>query len=1018
VAQASALLFTLLPASGQVQGYADQLWRVADGLPNAQVRGITQTTNGFLWVGTLEGLASFDGLTFSTVESRPLREMIRQFYIGVAAGRDGSVWFSNGKGLSRHKEGRTSYYTTTNGLPSGYVLTVLCDSRGDVIAGTEKGARILKDGSFVPLVKNDPIGSAPVRTILEDGQGKLWFGCSNGLFKLEGDQLVRGTKEQGLFPVIPILALAKGSNEVIWAGTTEGLARIDASGSTNFTMEHGLLTNSVRSLCQAKDGTLWVGSSAGLQRLEQDQLPFVTQVSSFAAEYDWAREYVFSIFEDDEANIWVGSNHGLMRMKRERFKVYSVREGLPSRLVNTVMEDHLGRVWVGTSGGIARIENGRVISGIAVTNESKVMQLPKIPVLSLLEDDQDDIWFGTRAGIYRMQSDVLLHYTAEKSKLADDVARCMLQLTPKSYWIGNNNGLTRYRFLLFTNFAAKVGLEFTGVRALAEGREKRIWVGSEEGLTVFKGDTYKRYTANDGLSSERINALYMDKEYTLWIGTENGGLDRFRDGKFVPITPAASGLFSERIYSIVEDDHGNLWIGSRRGIFRTRKGDLNAFADGKISAVNCVAYANEDGLRSIQCTGNSQPAAWKGRDGRLWFATVDGVAVVDSENLIVNRTPPRVSLQKILVDGQAVAVGRQLELPPGRRNLQFEYSGICLQAPEKIRFQYQLKGVDADWVDAGPRRVAAYGNLRPGSYQFLIRCSNNDGFWTPSPAAYAIAITPHFYQRSAFYGGVGGILALSIVALHLLRVRRHEFQRRELEALVARRTEHLEAALKSMETFTYSMAHDLRAPLRSIGTLTSLWLAEYRDTFDSTARDYAERIEKAVKKMDQLMKDLLDYGRVAHASAAVERIDVQQAFEAVRATVQPEVEAKNGAIETRVEAGEIMANPLLLRQVLTNLVTNALKFVPPQKSPQVQLRTELRNGCVRISVEDNGIGIQRQYLGRIFGLFERLEADKNYPGTGVGLAIVHKAVERMGGKVGVDSEPGRGSCFWVELPAA
>ena len=1005
----------------QSQGYADQLWKVSDGLPNTQVRGITQTTNGLLWVGTVEGLATFDGLTFSLVEPRPLREMLKQYYLGLAVGPDGSVWFSNGHGLSRHQNGHTSYYSVTNGLPSPYVMAVFCGQNGEVIAGTDKGVRHLSNGRFVPFAGDEIIGSAAVRAVVRDDQGNLWFGCSNGLFKLENGRFVRGANEPAA-----VLALAKGTNGVLWAGTTAGLLRIDASGSTNFTTANGLLTNAVRSLCQATDGTLWIGTSRGLQRLEQGQLPFISQVNNSAAEYDWAAEYVFSLFEDEEGNIWAGTNRGLLRLKRERFKVYSAREGLPSRLVNTVMEDRLGRVWVGSAGGIARIEQGKVISGLAVTNETRVVdgtnqtrvfQFPKVAVLSLLEDDEGDIWFGTRLGVYRLKTNAVLHYTAEKSKLADNVARCMLQLTPKSYWIGNSNGLTRYRFQLFTNFAAKVGLNFTDVRALAEGKEKRLWVGSEEGLTVFKGDTYKRYTANDGLSPERVNALYVDHEETLWIGTDSGGLDRFRNGHFVAITPAASGLFSERIYSIVEDDHGNLWMGCRRGIFRARKDELNAFADGRINSVNCVAYGKEDGLRSIQCVGNSQPAAWKTQDGHLWFATVDGVAEIDANHLLVNRTPPRVSLQRVLVDGKPSGSIQGMEFPPGAGNIQFEYRGICLQAPDKVQFRYRLMGVDSQWVDAGSRRSATYANLRPGSYEFLVRCRNNDGLWSPSPVSCSFTLIPHFYQRTSFYAGVLGLAVAGGVGLHLLRMRRHQLQKHKLEALVASRTAHLEAAIKSMETFTYSIAHDLRAPLRTIRNLTELWMHEYHDQFDSTALGYAKRIETSVSKMDELMRDLMNYGLVAHASAAMEKVDLQRTVETIRADLQPQLEATRGAIEVKQQLGEVDADPVLLQQVLTNLLTNALKFVPPETPPHVQLSAERRKNCVRICVEDNGIGIQPKYRDRIFGLFERLDHGTKYPGTGVGLAIVQKAVERMGGKVGVESELGKGSCFWVELPA-
>jgi ligand-binding sensor domain-containing protein/signal transduction histidine kinase len=1007
-----------LTSRGQPGGYADQLWQVPDGLPNTQVRAITQTRDGFLLVGTVEGLARFDGLTFATVERRTLRDMIRQFYIGLAEARDGSVWFSNGQGLSRHFDGQRAFYGTNDGLPSEYVLTILCDSGGQVIAGTDKGIRVWRNGRFVSLAENDPVGNAGVRAIIEDKKGNLWIGAANGLFCFRDGKWITVFQEQTTLRDKSVLSLAEGTNGCVWAGTADGLTRIDENGITNFTSNHGLLTNAVRALCRAGDGTLWVGTSSGLQRLVDENLPFIRQTSSFAAEFDWARESVYTIFEDEEHNIWAGTNHGLMRLKRERFKVYSVREGLPSRVVNAVLEDSRGRVWIGTASGIARLEGGKIISSLGVTNQLRTNTFPRTPVLSLLEDDQGEMWFGTRIGVYRWRTNELLHYTVEKSKLADNIARCMLQLTPKLYFIGHDTGLTRYRFELFTNYSAKTGVSFTRVRALAEGRETRLWVGSEDGLTVFKGEANKRFTMKDGLSSDWINALYMDAAETLWIGTENGGLDRFKNGRVTAITPSASGIFGERIYSIVEDEKGNLWMGSRRGIFRASRKELQDFADGKITGIHCVSYGKADGLKNIQCSGNGQPAAFKGRNGHLWFATQDGVAVIDSQNLLNNSTPPKISLQRIIVDGQPLTPRRQMLFRPGKGNLQFEYTGICLQAPEKVRFQYRLEGVDSEWVDAGARRVAAYANVPPGKYRFLLRAGNNDEFWTHTPAAFALTLAPHFYQRSSFYGACIAAVILTIIVLHQMRVRQHQLQKQQLAELVDKRTRHLEEALQSMETFTYSIAHDLRAPLRTIRGMTSVLLDDYRKVFDAKALDYAQRIQKGVQKMEDLIRDLLIYGVVAHSHTPVEKVSLEKIFEQVLGELKAELQARKGVIEMTNTQPAVMANPLLLQQVLTNLVSNGLKFVAPEKPPHVRIWTKQFDHTVRIFVQDNGIGIHPKYSQRIFGLFERLHPDTEYPGTGVGLAIVQKGVERMGGKAGVESETGKGSCFWLELPAA
>ena len=1005
-------------AKRDIPRYHDQLWQVADGLPSAQVRAIVQSSTGYLWLGTLEGLARFDGIKFTTIERRTFREMRAQLYIGLAEDHEGGVWFSNGKGLSRWQYDRVESFNAANGLPSSYILFIQCTKRGELFVGTEKGIRKYINGRFVPLAKDDPMGDVPARAMLEDRKGDYWFGTASGLFKYSHGEFTAYTVQSGHLRDNSVLSLAQGSDNRIWIGTGGGLTCLDQTGSSHITTKEGLLSDTVRALLCDSRGNLWIGTTAGMMRMMGEAPPILAQENISLAEFGPVREIVYTFFEDSENNIWVGTNRGLIRLKPERFRVYSVREGLPHKIVNTVYEDTKGRVWFGTANGLARSENGKVIWGLTVKTDTTTNELPRSAVYSVMEDDAGDLWFGTQRGLFRAKEDSILHYTREKSKLADNVVRCMLQLNSKNYFFGNNTGLTRYRFQLFTNFAAKVGLPFTDVKAMVEGKEGRIWVGSEEGLTVFLGETFKRYTMKDGLSSEWVNALYIDKDDTLWIGTENGGLDRFKDGKFVAITPAASGIFSERIYSIIEDDFGNLWMGSRHGIFRANRKELNDYADGKVSTVRCISYGQSDGLRSIQCTGVSQPAAWKGNDGRLWFATTDGVAFIDSHNLPINSEPPKIVFQRLRVDGQPMTLTDGIHLMPGKGNIEFEYTAICLQAPEKTLFKYKLEGVDSDWMDVGDRRIATYANLSPGNYRFNIRACNNDGVWTESPASFAFTLEPHFYQAKGFYLLLASLVAFAAAAFHSSRLRVMAAREKELSDLVAKRTEHLQDALKSMETFTYSMAHDLRGPLRAIRGLTRALTEDYQQHFDATAIDYAKRIEKSGEKMDELIRDLLVYGQLSHSKVSVEFVDLENSLNKVRTELEAQLSGGKAFIEVKSPLINVRGNAVLLQQVLINLLSNALKFVERGKRSYVIVWTERRGPNVRICIRDNGIGIDKQHQERIFRLFERLHGETEFAGTGVGLAIVRKAVERMNGAVGVESSLGNGSCFWVELPEA
>jgi ligand-binding sensor domain-containing protein/signal transduction histidine kinase len=989
--------------------YAEQMWQVSDGLPSAQIKAILQSQDGFLWLGTPEGLARFDGVSFVTMERKMPREMRGQVFIGLAEGNEGSVWFSNGHGLSRHKNGGTTYYTTRNGLPSDYVLCLLTDHGGTLWVGTDKGLCRLERDTFV--VVEDGIPLTAVRTLVEDRSGNLWVGTYFGVFRYREGHVTPFTKQNNLLIDNPVMALAEGKGGRMWVGTISGLTVIEGGQARHFQTQDGLLNNNVRSLLCDDTGTLWVGTHAGLQRLINEQGPLLTYHSPSTADPGTGvAEFVYSIVQDHERNMWVGSSLGLRRLKATRFSTYSTTEGMPHRIVSSVIEDKDGTMWVGGINGISRIQGNDVIAGWGTRNG----RLTRANILSLLEDKHGEIWIGTDNGVYRIVEQTnLLHYLSPKDGVPEPVVRTIFQSSDGTYWCGHNNAVSVFREGHFSNFDA--GIAFSNVKTITEDKEHRIWIGSEEGVTMCAGANTRRYTMQDGLSSDLVNVLHFDKQGTLWIGTDNGGLNRFKDGRFFSITPA-SGLFGERIFSLLEDDTENFWMGSRSGIYRVSKFELDQLADGKIRTIHCIPYGRTDGIRNTQCSSISHPAAWKSRDGRLWFATLDGVVVTDPKKVKINSVPPRIVINRVVADGKSISPADGTKFPPGHGNFEFHYTGICLQAPEKIRFKYMLKGRDQDWIDAGEIRIANYNSVPPGDYEFLLRACNNDGVWSETPLSLAFTLQPRFYQTYPFYGGCVVGLILAIVGMHNFRVRAMRKREHELALLVQKRTEHLQETLRAMETFTYSLAHDLRAPLRAIRGLTQALFEDYRPQFDSAALDYCKRIEHSVERMDQLISDMLIYGQLAHSEVPLSAVDLESVVERVFTELEPQIATRKAVVEIRRPLPKVTANFTLLSQVLMNLVSNSIKFVPAAKIPDIRIWAERYYGNVKIFVQDNGIGIKPEYHERIFLLFERLHT--GYAGTGVGLAIVRKGMERMGGKVGVESQPGKGATFWLELPKA
>jgi signal transduction histidine kinase len=376
------------------------------------------------------------------------------------------------------------------------------------------------------------------------------------------------------------------------------------------------------------------------------------------------------------------------------------------------------------------------------------------------------------------------HFTPRQG-LPSSAIRVLCPDRGSNLWIGASSGLYRGCGDAFIPFGKQHGMGEPVVRALYEDRSGTMWVGTEEGLWRIQGDVVSKVSQAEGLSHQRVIAIYQDSDGTLWFGTGGGGLNRYKDGRFVAIT-TKQGLFSDGICEILEDDHGWLWMTSLRGIFRVRRSHLDWVAEGKLPWVECIAYGKTDGMWTEVCSSVSKPGAWKSRDGRLWFATLKGLCVIDPNSQSdEDRSPPPVVLERVLADkrpfpvNDAFSLPGRLRVPPGRGELEFYYTALSFRVPERNRFKYRLEGFESEWVDAGTRRVAFYNNLPPGEYRFQVAACNSDGVWNEPGAVAEVVLLPHFWQTWWFRLAAIGSVGLAALGLHRLRLARF----RELEAL-------------------------------------------------------------------------------------------------------------------------------------------------------------------------------------------------------------------------------------------
>ena len=736
------------------------VWQRKQGLPQSSVNAIVQTRDGYLWLGTEEGLARFDGARFRIFDRKNTPELQVHNVTVLLPGRDGGLWIGTlGGGLKRqHGESFTSY-TTENGLPEDIVSTLLEDPDGSLWLGTfSKGVARLRNGRFTSLTTKEGLSSDEVRALFRDSRGDLWIGTrGGGVNRWSAGSLTVWSTREGLAND-QVTAICEDAAGGIWVGTRGGLNRIAAGRVSTYRTKEGLTEDAVIGLHADRDGSLWIGTAGGgLNRFHAGRFTAMRKKQGLS------NDSVRAFWEDSEGSLWVGTSGGLNRLRPGPFTTLSPAEGLTEDDVRPILQDRAGNVWIGTlGGGLNRWSNGVIAS---FTTKHGLLS---DRVWALHEDREGALWVGTREGLNRLQEGRWSAYTT-KEGLAHNLVLSITEDREGSLWIGTAGGLNRWRDGVFTVFGRAEGLSNERIGAIAEGPDGTLWLGTMGGgLSRVVGG--KAEGVGGPLSNAFVNVIYPETDGTLWIGTSGDGLWRLRDGRWTAIT-TKDGLFDDVAYAILEDSRHNLWMSSNRGVFRVAKNDLVRFAEGATRTIASVAFDTSDGMKESECNGGFQPAGWKTKDGKLWFPTPKGVALVDPEIAVASRTAPAVFIEEVLADNETVPVDRAARFGPEKGRFEFRYTALALSRPEKLRFRYMLEGFDREWVDAGTRRAAYYTNVPPGSYHFRVAAGEAGGPWNERAASFPFALTPHFYRTPWFISLAGIVLLLTAAWVHRARLR-------------------------------------------------------------------------------------------------------------------------------------------------------------------------------------------------------------------------------------------------------
>ncbi len=727
------------------------------------IQAIVQSRDGYIWLGTQHGLVRFDGLRFTVYDRQSVPEMRSNSVLTLCEDREGGLWLGmESGGALRLKDGRFTALTARDGLPAERVTSLFEDGRGGLWLGTmDAGVCRFRGGRITRYGVAEGVPGQLVYDVGEDGEGRVWVATNRGVVRQSGDRFE---------PVdLPsegrnwYFALARGAAGDMWVGSYKGLYRWQEGRATRFTAKDGLCDDDVQTLCfEPATGSLWIGTTSGLNRLKDGRF------ESYTSGDGLSNDQVVALRGDGEGSLWIGTMSGLNRLTDTKFLNIGTRRGLPSQYVACVSQAADGALWVGMeNGGAARIAGG------TTHHVGPAQGLPGKSVDSILAEPDGTVWLATESGgPARWKDGRITTPFARSRELAEAQIFCMLDDGAGTIWAGASKGLIRMRGSDVRVFTKKDGLAEPTVSAIASDGAGGLWLATDGGgLNHFGDGRFTALTRRDGLADDIVNALYVDPSGTLWVGT-SGGLSRLRDGKLASFT-TRDGLFDDTIYSILEDATGRLWVGCEKGVFRVDKGLLEARAAGRPDPIVCVSYDRSDGMGASECSGGTQPAAWRARDGVLYFATPKGVATIDPASIPLNRRPPPVVIEAMVVDGRSVAPGPTVSLPPGRHRVEFHYSALSLVAPEKARFRFLLKGFDKEWWDTGTHREASYTNLGPGRYQFSVIACNSDGVWNNEGASRAFEIRPFFYQTRIF-------LALCTLVVGVVWVGLHRFQLRHV----------------------------------------------------------------------------------------------------------------------------------------------------------------------------------------------------------------------------------------------
>jgi ligand-binding sensor domain-containing protein/signal transduction histidine kinase len=958
--------------------YLRQQWTAHNGFPGGSVRTITQTPDGYLWLGTQKGLVRFDGLSFR-VDTLPPASFQNDHISTLTTGPDGKLWaFYWGTSILRQNDGRLEH------LPSKFgndVMQVTASQRSEdgsiVLADMINGVERIRDSGTEKLaLPTDLPGSALVETIAESKDGTIWLGTSSqGLFSLKDGHIKSAASE---LPTGRINCLLFTTDNVLWIGTYSGIFQWDGTRITRVSLPKEVQGAQILSMMKDRESNVWVGTTQGLVEIDG-------RGASFFDHDSFSSGGISALFEDREGNIWVGGTDGLERLSKKTFVTYTKEDGMPDKMNGPVHVDQADRTWVAPDqGGVDIISDGmvrRVRSPFLDRN-----------VIYSMASQRDDLWMGTQNGglvrvTYRDGIVATKAYThanglAENSVYSVSIGR------DGAVWAGTlTGGVSQFKGGKFRTYTRDDGLASNTVSATLETRDGTVWFATPNGLNSLSDGHWSTYTTTEGLAFDNVNCLFEDRSGTLWVGT-SAGLSVVEHGRLRTLPDLPSSLH-DPVFGFAQDLTGQLWVETATHILRIHPKRLS---NATVTSLDVRQYDAEDGLPRVEGVRRNN-AVSSGPDGKIWFSLREGVTVVDPANIPNDSVPALSHVDMISADGKTIPLGNSIRIPPLPQRITFEYTGISLTVPERVRYKFFLEGFDHVWSEPVASRQAVYTNLGPGPYRFRVLASNSDGLWNGTETSIAFRVEPAFWQTLWFQSGIAVLVLLTV--WFAFRIRTYQITRQLDLRFQERLAERSRIAQELHDTLLQSMQ----------GTILRF---QSVDEMLPAHPDKAKQIlERSLEKADLALVEGRDAIMDLRSTSSTD-FDLTEVIQSIIANLKEEA----GFDRDNVDLGSVVVQGvprdvrLEVRDDICRIAREALhNCMQHAKAQRIVAEVVHSPASLRLRIIDDGKGMEPLVLER-----------GGRPGHW-GLVGMRERAARIGATLEVSSSPAEGTAITLNLPA-